>query len=573
MTELRYPLRTRLSGAALSALLAAPLACGSTESDRGGSLATGGAAGQRAGAGGSAGSVAGSMHAGGSSQPELGGAGATPASGGAPAAGSAGVPTAGSQGDGAPGRGGNVGSSAAAGIGGAGVSGGGGTSATGGRKATAGESGAATGGASGAPPSDMDLVVAPDGRDDAQGTLAEPTTLASALTRIGAGHSIFARGGTYAFSDQVTIARDNSGTSGAAKSLVPYASEHPTLDFSAQPYGTDSNPRGLQINGSFWHVRGFEVMGSADNGIYVAGNGNVIENCVTHGNRDTGLQIGRASSSDADMASWPSNNLVLNCESYDNYDEPPGGGENADGFAAKLTVGPGNVFRGCVSHNNIDDGWDLYTKTETGPIGPVTIDQCIAYANGTLTDGTSNENGDRNGFKLGGDDIAVAHVVTRSVAFENGKNGFTWNSNPGAIRLSNTLAFDNVEGNYKFGDNSTQTSAVFTNNLSFWTTTSSTQSDKAVGSDTAGTNAWWDKSRGTSTVASKNLTITAADFASSLASAKVTRAADGTPSFAPFGLAAGSDLVNAGAVPAGALPFDATDYYVGTPDLGAVETR
>jgi hypothetical protein len=105
---------------------------------------------------------------------------------------------------------------------------------------------------------------------------------------------------------------------------------------------------------------GFEVFKAADNGIFVGGNNNIVESCILHGNRDTGLQISRYASSAA-KSEWPANNLILNCESYDSYD--PATGENADGFAAKLTVGAGNVFRGCVAHNNIDDGWDLYTKT------------------------------------------------------------------------------------------------------------------------------------------------------------------------------------------------------------------
>jgi len=497
------------------------------------------------------------------------GAAGAPASGGASAqSGSGSGASAGSGGTGAgsagaPGNGGGAGATASGDSGGS---------------AGSGESagmGATRGGAAGMPaadPGSLDLVVAPDGKDDAPGTLAAPTTLESALTRITAGHTIFARGGTYASAAQITIAEANSGDAEHPKWLVAYADEKPVLDFSSEPYGSGSNPRGLEIDGDYWHLYGLDVAGAADNGIYVAGNQNVVERCVVHDNRDTGLQIGRKSSADADLASWPSNNLIVDCESYDNYDAPPGSGENADGFAAKLTVGPGNVFRGCVSHNNIDDGWDLYTKTETGPIGPVTIDQCISFANGTLTDGTSNDNGDRNGFKLGGDDIAVAHVVTRSVAFDNGKNGFTWNSNPGAIRLSNNLAFDNVEGNFKFGDNSTPTDAVFTNNVSFWTTTSNTQSDKAIGND-AGTNAWWDKSKAESRVASKNLVVTASDFASSLASPKPARSPDGSLNFTPFALAAGSALVNAGILPDGALPFDAASYYVGAPDLGAVELR
>ncbi|MEY4581689.1 MAG: hypothetical protein RL701_6392 [Pseudomonadota bacterium] len=423
------------------------------------------------------------------------------------------------------------------------------------------------GGGAAVVPQDGDIFVATDGKDAAAGTQSEPLTLPAALKRVLPGNTIFVRAGTYKFSAQITVERDNSGSDGKLKQLFAYENEKPILDFSDEPYAKADNPRGLQINGNYWHVKGLTVFKAADNGIYVAGNHNVIENCITHGNRDTGLQLGRYASSAATMADWPSDNLILNCESYDNYDAPPGAGENADGFAAKLTVGPGNVFRGCVSHHNSDDGWDLYTKSDTGPIGSVTIDQCIAHHNGTLTDGTSNENGDRNGFKLGGEKIAVAHTVTRSVAFANGKNGFTWNSNPGAIRVSNTLAFDNAEGNYRFGDNSTPTQAVFTNNLSFWTQPGSAQADKAVGMDVSGSNCFWTKDASKS---ASGLTVTNADFANALEKTTVTRGADGAPDFTPFELASKSALINAGVTPAQPLPFDAT-YYQGKPDLGAVE--
>ena len=92
----------------------------------------------------------------------------------------------------------------------------------------------------------------------------------------------------------------------------------------------------------------------------------------------------------------PAYNQVV-CTSYNNADN---GYEDADGFAAKLTCGPGNVFDGCIAYNNADDGWDLYAKIQTGPIGVVTIKNCIAYSNGYLSDGTNAGNG--NGFKLGG---------------------------------------------------------------------------------------------------------------------------------------------------------------------------
>jgi hypothetical protein len=416
------------------------------------------------------------------------------------------------------------------------------------------------------------IFVSPNGKDDASGTMQDPTTFSSALKRVVPGGVVALRGGTYSSATQLTIEAANSGTADKPKTLRAYADEKPIFDFFAEPYGSDNNARGLQINADYWHVIGLEVKNSADNGIYVAGSHNVIEACVTHGNRDTGLQLGRASSSDT-MADWPAGNLILNCESYDNYDAPPGSGENADGFAAKLTVGPDNVFRGCYAHNNIDDGWDLYTKSDTGPIGAVTIDQCIAQRNGTLSDGTTNANGDRNGFKLGGEKIAVNHTVTRSIAFANGKNGFTWNSNPGAIRLFNNLAFDNAQGNFSFGSSSVSTEAVFANNISFWTSLDSDQSDKTVGTDLANSNAFWDASKGQPSSNGKGLIVSAADFARPLASVSVTRNPDGSLNFAPFSLAAGSDLLNAGTSPAGALPFESASYYVGVPDLGAVEAR
>jgi hypothetical protein len=505
---------------------------------------------------------------GGAGNPDTGSGGTTvTGSGGSPANNPGGSGGSGSTVN--PGSGGNI----ASGAGGTGGALGDGSTSTGGSGAidrqpdgggTA-QSDAGDAGASVMPSAD-DLIAAPDGQDAAAGTLDAPTTLTAAITRIGAGHSIYLRGGSYAYAVQVTIARDNSGDDGQQKTIAPYQNEAPVLDFSSQPYGSSGNARGLQIEGSYWHVIGLEVMNSADNGIYVAGNSNVIEGCVVHGNHDTGLQLGRYASSATSQADWPSNNLILNCESYDNYDAPPGSGENADGFAAKLTVGTGNVFRGCVSHNNIDDGWDLYTKSDTGAIGGVTIDQCIAHHNGTLTDGTTNTNGDRNGFKLGGEKIAVAHTVTRSVAFANGKDGFTWNSNPGAIRLSNTLSIDNGASNYRFGDNSTQTQAVFTNNVSF-RTASGGDDDKTIGTDAANSNCWLPNTN------SKGLMVTAADFAHPLANPTIARKADGSIDFAPFALAGGSDLANAGAVPAGTLPFDAAAYYKDDPDLGAVETQ
>ncbi|MDN0200502.1 carbohydrate-binding protein [Streptomyces sp. S.PNR 29] len=333
------------------------------------------------------------------------------------------------------------------------------------------------------PPSGNALYVAPNGTDSAAGTESSPTTLTSAITRVAAGGTIYMRGGTYPYAQTVTIAQGNNGTSGARKTLAAYPGETPVLNFSAQ--SENSANRGLAVNGSYWHVKGIVVERAGDNGIFVGGSNNIFERTVTRFNRDTGLQLSRmASSTPKDQ--WPSNNLILSAESHDNADSD---GEDADGFAAKLTSGPGNVFRYAVAHNNIDDGWDLYTKSDTGAIGPVTIEDSLAHDNGTLSDGSQAGNGDRNGYKLGGEDIEVDHVIRRSIAYKNGKHGFTYNSNPGTMTVSDNVSIDNTQRNFNF-DGGT---SVFRNNTSC--RSGSGTNDRVIG-DADSSNQFWSGSNG-----------------------------------------------------------------------------
>ncbi|MFI7547164.1 family 16 glycoside hydrolase [Actinoplanes sp. NPDC049599] len=333
------------------------------------------------------------------------------------------------------------------------------------------------------PPASGTLYAAPNGTAGAAGTQAAPTTLASAITRVTAGGTIYLRGGTYASAQTITIAAGNNGTASARKNLVAYPGETPILNFSAM--AEDPANRGLAVNGSYWRVAGIIVERAGDNGIFVGGSNNIIERTVTRFNRDTGLQLSRIAS-DTPNAQWPANNLILSAESHDNADSD---GEDADGFAAKLTVGAGNVFRYAVSHNNIDDGWDLYTKTDTGPIGVVTIEDSLAYNNGTLSNGGQAGNGDRNGYKLGGEDIKVNHIVRRSIAFKNGKHGFTYNSNPGSMTISNNISIDNTERNFSFDAGT----SVFRNNASC--RSGSGTNDRIIG-DADGSNQFWSGSNG-----------------------------------------------------------------------------
>lgn len=333
------------------------------------------------------------------------------------------------------------------------------------------------------PPTGSALYVAPNGADSASGTQSDPTTLTSAISRITPGGTIYLRGGTYRHSQTVTIPQGNNGTSGDRTELTAYPGETPVLNFSAQSEAPAN--RGLAVNGSYWHVKGIVVERAGDNGIFVGGSNNIFERTVTRFNRDTGLQLSRMLSS-TPRDQWPSNNLVLSAESHDNADSD---GEDADGFAAKLTSGTGNVFRHAVAHNNIDDGWDLYTKSDTGPIGAVTIEDSLAYENGTLSDGTQNSSGDRNGYKLGGEDIEVDHVIRRNIAYDNGKHGFTYNRNPGTMAVSDNISIDNAQRNYSFDAGT----SVFRNNVSCRSGDGS--NDRTVG-NVDGSNQFWSGSNG-----------------------------------------------------------------------------
>lgn len=284
-----------------------------------------------------------------------------------------------------------------------------------------------------------DIYVAPDGSASNAGSRENPLDLDTAIHFVKPGQKIVMLDGRYVRSEKLDIKKYNDGTATARKTLEAAPGARPIVDF-------DKKTEGVVLSGHYWHVKGIDFARSAGNtkGFTIGGSHNIIELCRFYENGDTGLQISRTDAAET-MAEWPSYNLVLNSTSFDNRDPSD---NNADGFAAKLTSGVGNVFRGAIAHNNIDDGWDLYTKAGSGPIGPVLIEDSIAYNNGFLTDGTVGA-GDKNGFKLGGEGIHVPHVIRNSIAFGNGAYGFTSNSNPGVI-AENNIGFDNARGNLSF---------------------------------------------------------------------------------------------------------------------------
>jgi len=276
-----------------------------------------------------------------------------------------------------------------------------------------------------------ELYASKNGSPFGDGTKADPLDLNSAVSYCKMGQTIILTDSEYHLTRPLVIERGNDGTQTQRKTLR--AANRAVLDFS-------SAGGGLQLWGSYWTIENIDITNTPDNvkGLQVAGNNNIIRAVNAYGNGDTGIQI--SGTSTEDYHKWPKDNLILGCVSHDNCDSAQ---NNADGFAAKLTVAEGNRFKNCIAYSNIDDGWDLFSKIESGPIGAVVIENCIAYKNGSLSDGTGK--GDGNGFKLGGDGIAVKHVLRNSLSYNNGASGITSNSNPSVV-LENVTSYGN--GNY-----------------------------------------------------------------------------------------------------------------------------
>ena len=294
------------------------------------------------------------------------------------------------------------------------------------------------------------IIVTPDGKTTGDGTEESPLDINTAVSYAQPGQTILMKNGVY--DKWITINRSVCGTADKPINLV---AESISTD------GTDGvvlSGAGLTVIGSYWHVYGLYVKDSSGVGIQVSGNYNTIDMCTVNHAANSGIQISRNGGADnyagIQGKLWPTGNLIYNWESFDNCDA---GRNDADGFAAKLTCGEGNRFYGCISHNNIDDGWDLYAKSVSGTIGSVTIENCVAYNNGWLTTddvtAAGYNYGEGNGFKLGGGYLKGGHKLINCVSFGNHAKGITSNSCPD-ISITRCTAYNNGNANsYSIGLN------------------------------------------------------------------------------------------------------------------------
>ena len=315
------------------------------------------------------------------------------------------------------------------------------------------------------------LYMAPDGDDSASGAIDAPlATFPAAYARMEGGDTLYFRGGTYHVTDgQVmkydknyayVFALEKAGTPGSKTCFMGYPGERPVFDFSALQLDGRHRFAAFYLGADNLHLRNFDivgvpvrVLGHTQSECVAARKGSdcIVENIAMH----DGMAIGYYQTAG-------SNNLVLNCDAYNNYDDYSEGayGGNVDGFGFHLGSPEytGNVIRNCRAWRNSDDGFDLINCK-----APVEIDHCWAFYNGFKPTAnpadtvTFESAGDGNGFKAGGygmkpgktkcPDIVPRYYIHHCVAYHNKANGLYSNHHLGGSRWENNSSWDN-RGNY-----------------------------------------------------------------------------------------------------------------------------
>ncbi len=289
-------------------------------------------------------------------------------------------------------------------------------------------------------------IVAMDGEDSNPGTLEKPfKTIAAALECVGPGNIIYIRGGIYRCENSIRL--DKSGAQANPIWLRAYPGEQPILDFSG--VRGDS----IFVSGAYWHIKGL-VIANGSRGVMVWGPGachNILEQVTTYANGWGGILL-------RDGAAY---NVILNCDSYKNFD-PEFDGDTCDGFSAAFFVGQGNIFMGNRSWNNSDDGYDCWRAGKL-----VRFERCYAWNNGENVWNHPFFFGNANGFKLGRG--GGRHVLINCVVWGHSYIGFNLNNNTSGVILRNCTAWSN-RTNYSFNwrdfPKEARKNCVFINNMS-----------------------------------------------------------------------------------------------------------
>ena len=239
-----------------------------------------------------------------------------------------------------------------------------------------------------------------EGSDSNPGTSDKPfATLVKVQEVVVAGDVVYINPGTYVVpANQVPMTTTNSGLyhcvfhmnkSGEAGKPISYLANpnkqgRPIFDLS-QVKPKDQRITVFYVTGSNLYLKGFDVIGTQVTitghtqsecfRIVKGANNNKFEDLRTHDGMAIGFYL-----------LGGSNNHILNCDAYNNYDSVSEGGKggNVDGFGGHINSssvgegkGTGNVFEGCRAWYNSDDGFDLINCFEA-----VKIINCWSFLNG-----------------------------------------------------------------------------------------------------------------------------------------------------------------------------------------------
>jgi MYXO-CTERM domain-containing protein len=284
--------------------------------------------------------------------------------------------------------------------------------------------------------------VATTGSDSNNGTQAAPfATLSKANSAAAAGDTIWVHGGTYYITSQLALSK--SGTSDTNRTKIwAYAGEKPVLDASRYvTTNTAADVPVVLVTGSYMHLRGLEIANakvgaSGDHSYSLLRTKNASNNTFELLNLHHGFGPGLF------IDTGTGGNLILNCDSHDNYDKDgsQGDGQNGDGFGVHYqTSGPSTTIRGCRAWIDSDDGYDLIYQEV-----PVIIENSFAIQNGYANGGsTSPGSGNGNGFKVGSSGTGIRHIVRNNVAWKNKASGFYANHSSGGNTWYNNTSYSN----------------------------------------------------------------------------------------------------------------------------------
>ncbi|WP_321517599.1 T9SS type A sorting domain-containing protein [uncultured Bacteroides sp.] len=429
--------------------------------------------------------------------------------------------------------------------------------------------------------------VATNGNDiTGTGSINDPyASIIKAQQYVVPGDTVFVRGGTYVMTESQISQKftlgpyacmhclDKSGTSASKRICYwAYRGEHPVFDMSmVKPAGYRNTV--FYTTGSWLHIKGLEVIGTQvtisthtqSECFRNEGSNNIFEQLKMHDGMAIGFYLTKGA-----------NNLILNCDAYRNWDyySENGRGGNTDGFGCHPAKGgSGNIFRGCRSWFNSDDGYDCINAYES-----VIFENSWSFYNGYNTSFVSE--GDGNGFKAGGYGQAPvvaklpspipAHTVRFCMSYRNKANGFYSNHHvvTGSSFYNNT-AFRNATNFNMLSQQITKSAItgndttldcqginhVLHNNISFRYSAYAETANLGTSVDTYN-----------SFSPNSGVTVDASDFVSTDESLLVAdRQADGSlPDIGFLKLKEGSNLIDKG-MNLG-FPFSGT-----APDLGAFE--